>query len=51
MLFQAYNGKCVEIIRDSFATDAEYYSAIISLKFNIELKRSTLSIDEICDMI
>ena len=51
MLFQDYTGKCVEVIRKNFATDTEYYSTIISLKFNLRLKQPTLSVNEICDMI
>ena len=51
MLLYDHMGKCVELKRSDFTTDLEYYSKLIALKFNINLKRPTLSVNEICDLI
>jgi hypothetical protein len=35
MLVRTYDGKLIELSRDKYHTDHEYYKALIQLKFNI----------------
>ena len=51
MIVYNYYGKCVEIKRDSFYTDSEYYRAILNIKYGKSLENETMTVGELCDMI
>jgi hypothetical protein len=51
MWFYDFRGKCIEVMRSDYNTDCEYYSKILAVKFNIKLNTTSLSVDDIFDLI
>ena len=51
MIVYDCHGKCVEIKRESFYTDLQYYGAILNAKYGKSLDYETLTVSELCDMI
>ena len=51
MIVYSHNGKCVEIKRSDYYTDADYYIAFVNIKYGESLSRHTMTVDELCEMI
>ena len=51
MWFYDYKGNCIEILRSDYITDTEYYSKLISIRFNLDIPTLNLSVDEIYELI
>ena len=51
MLVYSYHGKCVEVRRESYYTDTQYYTAILKIKYDKSLETDTLTVSELCEMI
>ena len=51
MIIFDYNGKCIEILRNNFNTDIDYYARILEIKYKILIPKPRLTVDEICQMI
>ena len=51
MLVYDCHGKCVEVKRESYYTDSQYYRAILKIKYGKSLESETLTVSELCEMI
>jgi hypothetical protein len=51
MIVYSHNGKCIEIKRNDYYTDADYFIAIINIKYGESLPRYNMTVDELCEMI
>ncbi len=51
MIFYDLSGRCVEVKRDDFYTDADYFISILKMKYGVSLEKENMSIEELCKMI
>ena len=51
MLVYNCHGKCVEVKRENYYSDSQYYKAILNIKYGKSLENETLTVDELCEMI
>ena len=51
MLFCGLSGKCVEVNRDDFYTDADYYITLLNAKYGVTLQKHAMTVDDLCEMI
>lgn len=51
MLFRSYANKLIEVNRESFTNDKEYFSFLYSLKFNKKFPQKNNSLEKIISTI
>ena len=51
MIVYSHSGRCVEIRRNDYYIDADYFMALISIKYGKSLPRYSMTVDELCEMI
>ena len=51
MILYDFRGRFVEVRRDDFYTETDYYIAILSTKYGTKLQKDNMSVDDICRMI
>ncbi len=51
MIFYDLCGKCIELKRDDFYTDTDYYMAIVNAKYGAKLQKEAMTVNDLCGMI